>query len=153
MNLSKNLTFDEVTRSETADKLKIRNDNMSDETLANLQALSTSVFQPARDRLGPIRVSSGYRSPELNKAIGGVSNSQHSTGEAFDLQAISTSNSELFHFIKNSLPFDQLIWEFGTDANPEWVHVSYKRNGQNRKMVLKSIKQSGKTVYQNWPSA
>lgn len=150
MNLSKNLTLEEVTRSSTADRLHIRNDNMSNETLENLKAIASNVFQPARDILGPIRISSGYRSPELNKAIGGAQNSQHSVGEALDLQGINTSNSELFHFIKDNLIFDQLIWEFGSNSNPDWVHVSYKRSGSNRKSVIKSVKQDGKTVYLNW---
>lgn len=153
MNLSKNLTLEEVTSSSTADRLHIRNDNMSDDVLENLKAIANNVFQPARDKLGPIKISSGYRSPELNKAIGGVQSSQHSAGEALDLQGIGVSNSDLFHFIKNNLPFDQLIWEFGSDNNPEWVHVSYKRNGGNRKSVLKSVKQNGKTVYLNWTNA
>lgn len=153
MNLSKNLTLEEVTSSSTADRLHIRNDNMSDDVLENLKAIANNVFQPARDKLGPIKISSGYRSPELNKAIGGVQSSQHSAGEALDLQGIGVSNSDLFHFIKNNLTFDQLIWEFGSDNNPEWVHVSYKRNGGNRKSVLKSVKQNGKTVYLNWTNA
>jgi zinc D-Ala-D-Ala carboxypeptidase len=150
MNLSKNLTLEEVTKSATADSVGVRNDNVSDEVLANLLALAESVFQPARDKLGPIRVSSGYRSPELNKAVGGVATSQHSKGEALDLQGIHFENHELFHFIKDNLEFDQLIWEFGDAKNPEWVHVSYKREGQNRKMVLKSIKSDGKTIYPVW---
>lgn len=150
MDLSKNLTLEEVTKSATADKLKIKNDNMTDAVLENLKALATAVFQPAREKLGPIRVSSGYRSPELNKAIGGAQNSQHSVGEALDLQALNATNKELFLFIKDNLPFDQLIWEFGSDANPEWVHVSHKQNSNNRKQVLKSVKQNGKTSYITW---
>ncbi|MBN1990571.1 MAG: peptidase M15 [Bacteroidales bacterium] len=152
MNLSKNLTLDEVTSSSTADRLHIRNDNMSNETLENLKAIAINVFQPARDILGPIRVSSGYRSPELNKAIGGAQNSQHSVGEALDLQGIRSSNNELFHFIKDNLIFDQLIWEFGSNSNPDWVHVSYRRGGGNRNQILISVKENGKTGYKRWPS-
>ncbi|WP_047445410.1 D-Ala-D-Ala carboxypeptidase family metallohydrolase [Alistipes sp. ZOR0009] len=152
MNLSKNLTLEEVTKSSTAEKLKIRNDNMTEEVLANLKALAEAIFQAARDKLGPIRISSGYRSPELNKAVGGSQTSQHSKGEALDLQGISVSNKELFMFIKDHLDFDQLIWEFGTNTNPEWVHVSYRRSGKNRKQVLISVKENGKTGYKNWPA-
>lgn len=152
MNLSKNLTLEEVTKSSTAEKLKIRNDNMTEEVLTNLKALAEAIFQAARDKFGPIRISSGYRSPELNKAVGGSQTSQHSKGEALDLQGISVSNKELFMFIKDHLDFDQLIWEFGTNTNPEWVHVSYRRSGKNRKQVLISVKENGKTGYKTWPA-
>jgi len=150
MNLSENLTLEEVTKSATADRLHVKNDNMSDEVLANLKALAVSVFQPIRNKLGPIRISSGYRSPELNKAIGGATNSQHSVGEALDLQGIKSENHEIFNFIKDNLVFDQLIWEFGDHTDPDWVHVSFKRNGGNRKMILISKKSNGKTLYDPW---
>jgi zinc D-Ala-D-Ala carboxypeptidase len=150
MNLSENLTLEEVTKSATADRLHVKNDNMSDEVLANLKALAVSVFQPIRNKLGPIRISSGYRSPELNKAIGGATNSQHSVGEALDLQGIKSENHEIFNFIKDNLVFDQLIWEFGDHTDPDWVHVSFKRNASNRKMILISKKSNGKTLYDPW---
>lgn len=153
MNLSKNLTLEEVTYSPTAEKMKIKNDQMSDEVLANLKALAENIFQPTRDKLGPIRVSSGYRSPELNKAIGGSTTSQHCNGEALDLQAIAATNKDIFNFIKSTLVFDQLIWEFGTSMSPEWVHVSFRRRGNNRKQILKSVKTNGKTTYQPWPNS
>jgi len=149
MNLSKNLTLAEVTKSATAERLEIDNSSMDDVVLENLKAIATSVFQPARNALGPIRVSSGYRSPALNKAIGGAATSQHSKGEALDLQGIRTGNEQIFHYIKDNLVFDQLIWEFGDDDEPDWVHVSYKRSGKNRNMVLKSVKVNGKTSYLN----
>ena len=150
MNLSQNLTLEEVTKSSTANRLNIDNTNMTVDVLENLKSLAENVFQPARDQLGPIRVSSGYRSPELNKAIGGAITSQHSKGEALDLQGINFENSKLFGYIKDNLEFDQLIWEFGDDDNPDWVHVSYKKNGENRNMILKSVKANGNTVYENW---
>jgi hypothetical protein len=90
-------------------------------------------------------VSSGYRSPELNSLIGGSKTSQHCFGNAADVQ-VEERNHEIFNFIKENLDFDQLIWEFGTDAEPSWVHVSYVQ-GKNRKQVLKAIKVNGKTQY------
>lgn len=119
------------------------------EHIANLRRIAQKVFQPARDFFGvPIRVSSGYRSPELNKAIGGSTRSQHSKGEALDL-IIEGRNMELFFYIKNHLEFDQLIWEFGTDTEPDWVHVSYSE-GKNRGEVLVAEKINGKTSYRKF---
>jgi D-alanyl-D-alanine dipeptidase len=94
----------------------------------------------------PIKISSGYRSPELNKLIGGAKASQHNVGEAVDID-LDGKNGELFSYIVNNLDFDQIIWEFGDDTNPDWVHVSYKSTG-NRKQLLKAVKASGKTQYQ-----
>jgi len=117
------------------------------------------VFQPIRDHFGvPIRISSGYRSAALNKAIGGagktingvyVPSSQHCTGEAVDIDMDGTSvtNAQIFNYIKENLNFDQLIWEFGTDTNPDWVHVSYNSDGAQRKQILKAIKKGGATSY------
>lgn len=152
MNLSKNLTLDEMTRSASAKKYGIKNEP----TLAhleNMRALAVNVFQPIRDHFGkPILISSGYRSEALNKVVGGSSTSQHSKGEAMDIDndGTSVSNKEIFDFIKNNLVFDQLIWEFGNNENPDWVHVSYKSNGVNRKEVLRAKKINGKTIYEKF---
>ncbi len=101
--------------------------------------------------LGVIYVSSGYRSDALNKAIGGSRKSQHSKGEALDLdndnKNVAASNTEIFNYIKDNLDFDQLIWEFGTDENPDWVHVSYLSIDENRKRCLRAYKENGKTKY------
>lgn len=147
MNLSQNLTLAEVTNSNTATRLGIDNTDMTNDVLGNLKALAENVFQPVRNALGPIRISSGYRSPALNQAIGGARNSQHSKGEALDLQGIKCANNEIFRQIKEHLSFDQLIWEFGTEENPDWVHVSFRKDGNNRNMLLKSVKSNGKTSY------
>lgn len=147
MQLSKNLTLKEVTKSATADKKGIDN-NPSNSEIANLEAVAINIFQPVRDTIGqPIRVSSGYRCIELNSSIGGSSTSQHCKGEALDLQGIRSANSEIFNLIKDTMEFDQLIWEFGDDNNPQWVHVSYTTKRDNRKMVLKSIRENGKVRY------
>lgn len=152
MNLSKNLTLDEMTRSVSAKKYGIKNEPTLVH-LENMRALAVNVFQPIREHFGkPIHISSGYRSEALNKVVGGSSTSQHSKGEAMDIDndGTSVSNREIFDFIKNNLDFDQLIWEFGNNEKPDWVHVSYKREGKNRKEILRAVKSNGKTVYQKF---
>ena len=149
MLLSKNLTLAEVTRSESAKRKGISNEPTA-EHLENFRKLALHVFQPIRAHfLVPIHISSGYRSAALNKAIGGASSSQHCTGEAIDIDMDGTSvtNAQVFNYIKDNLNFDQLIWEFGTDKNPDWVHVSYESTGKQRKQVLKAVKSNGKTSY------
>jgi len=149
MKLSEHLDLVEVTRSESAKRRGISN-MPTEEHIQNLKTLAEKVFEPIRANFRqPIRISSGYRSQSLNAAIGGATRSQHSTGEALDIDMDGTalSNKEIFNFIKDKLSFDQLIWEFGTDNNPDWVHVSYSANGNQRKQVLKAIKENGKTKY------
>ena len=149
MQLSKNLSLAEVIRSETAKRKGVS--NMPTEAhIENFKLLAEKVFQPIRDHFGvPIHISSGYRSAALNKAIGGAASSQHCTGEAIDIDMDGTSvtNAAIFNYIKDNLEFDQLIWEFGTDANPDWVHVSYESTGKQRKQILKAKKVGGKTTY------
>jgi hypothetical protein len=158
MQLSKNLALAEVTRSETAKRKGISN-MPTPEHIENFKKLAENVFQQIRDHFGcPIHISSGYRSEALNKAIGGagkmvngkyVPSSQHCTGEAIDIDMDGTSitNKQVFDYIKNNLNFDQLIWEFGTDANPDWVHVSYESTGKQRKQILKAVKKGSATTY------
>jgi len=149
MQLSKNLALAEVTRSETAKRRGISN-MPTPEHIENFKKLAENVFQPIRDHFGvPIRISSGYRSAALNKAIGGASSSQHCKGEAIDIDMDGTTvtNKQIFDFIKDNVNFDQLIWEFGTDTNPDWVHVSYNSDGAQRKQILKAIKKGGATSY------
>ena len=158
MQLSKNLALSEVTRSETAKRRGISN-MPTEEHIENFKKLAENVFQPIRDHFGvPIRISSGYRSEALNKAIGGagkmvngkyVPSSQHCKGEAIDIDMDGTSitNKQVFDYIKEHLPFDQLIWEFGTDTNPDWVHVSFDSEGKQRKQVLKAVKKGSITTY------
>tara|TARA_R110002020_G_C16039114_1_gene753547 strand:+ start:230 stop:688 length:459 start_codon:yes stop_codon:yes gene_type:complete len=150
MKLSNNLSLNEVLISRTAKRLGLSNEPTK-QHLDNLKDISVSVFQPLRDFFDtPIHVSSGYRSYELNKAIRGSKTSQHMKGEALDLDADyydTITNAQIFYYIKNHLVFDQLIWEFGDDNNPNWVHVSFSR-GNNRNKVMKAIKRDGKTVYE-----
>jgi zinc D-Ala-D-Ala carboxypeptidase len=150
MRLSENLTVKEVTKSATAIKHGISNEP-SIEHLENLKAIAENIFQPARAHFGvPIAVTSGYRSQELNKIIGGSSRSQHSKGEALDLDADvygGITNKQLFDYLIDHTDFDQLIWEFGDDQNPDWVHVSYKKEG-NRGEVLRAKRIKGKVHYE-----
>ena len=149
MQLSKNLALSEVTRSETAKRRGISN-MPTPEHIENFKKLAENVFQPIRDHFGvPIRISSGYRSKELNTAIGGSLSSQHCQGEAIDIDMDGTTvkNSEIFNYIKDNLNFDQLIWEFGTDTNPDWVHVSYDSSGKQRKQILVAKRNGSKTTY------
>ena len=151
MQLSKNLTLAECTKSNTAQRLGIDNTPDDDWTIENLRAVAEEVFQPLRDSFGcPIYVSSGYRSEELNRAIGGSKRSQHIQGRALDLDADvfgGCTNGEIFRYILNNLTFDQLIWEFGDQDNPDWVHVSYVRDGLNRGRCLKACRDDRGKVY------
>lgn len=143
MRLSKNLTLKEAIKSNTATRLGI--DNMPEQwEINNLRAVAENVFQPVRDHFGiPIGVSSGYRSKALNRAIGGSKYSQHMIGEALDIDADiygGVTNAEIFNYIKNNLEWDQMIWEFGDDDEPNWVHVSYKEAGRNRKQIKRAYR-------------
>ena len=150
MKISPHLNLAEITRSDTAKRHGIDN-TPSAEHLENFKLLADKVFEPIREHFKtPIFISSGYRSKALNSFIKGSASSQHCTGQAIDID-MDGSNGEVtnrmvFDFIKNKLDFDQLIWEFGTDFNPDWVHVSYVK-GKNRKQKLKAIRTSGKTTY------
>jgi len=145
-NISKHITYKEATHSDTAAKKGIDNTPGASEIIA-MKRLAENIFEPMREHFGkPIRVNSFFRSKALNKVVGGSETSQHVKGEAIDISGIGVSNKELFNYIKNNLDFDQLIWEFGNDSEPQWVHVSYKL-GNNRKNVLKATKVNGKTKY------
>jgi hypothetical protein len=150
MQLSKHLALAEVTRSNEAKRKGISNEP-TPEHLKNFQLLAEKVFEPIREHFAvPIKISSGYRSAALNKAIGGAASSQHCSGEAIDIDMDGTSitNAAIFNYIKDNLNFDQLIWEFGTKANPDWVHVSYESTGKQRKQNLRATRNAaGKTVY------
>lgn len=147
MNLSKNFTLTEFTKSQTALRMGIDN-TPNDEHLESAKKLFVNVVQPVREEFGPTMINSGYRGPELNKAIGGSERSQHCKGEAVDIEVPGVSNYDVAKYIRDNLDFDQLILEFYTPGIPDsgWVHVSYKEEG-NRKQVLTALKEDGKTVY------
>jgi zinc D-Ala-D-Ala carboxypeptidase len=142
MKLSPNFTLAEMLESQTARRKGISEQfTPSPEVINSLRALCKNILQPLRDAIGgPIKVSSGYRTPRLNRAIGGARNSQHMVGEAADIQGLNgLTNKQLFNKIKQlNLPFDQLIWEFGNDQNPAWVHVSF--GPRNRRQVIRVTK-------------
>ena len=150
MKLSDNLSVAEVTKSTTATRLGIDNTPTVSHLIA-LKEVADNIFEPLRLHFGvPIGVSSGYRGKELNEAIGGSKRSQHCHGQALDLDADIygvITNADIFNRIKNHLDFDQLIWEFGTDNEPSWVHVSYVPDGLNRGEILKAYSEGGRTKY------
>ena len=147
--ISKHISDKEGVYSRTATRLGIKN-NPNAEQMENMVAIAEEVFEPLRAYVGgPIKINSFFRSPELNKAIGGSTKSQHCHGQAIDLDDTfgRCTNAEMFEFIKKYLDFDQIIWEFGDDKNPDWVHVSYVSPEENRKRCLKAYKEKGKTNY------
>jgi hypothetical protein len=149
MKLSEHLSLSEVTRSESAKRNGISN-MPTGEHIANFMLLAEKIFEPIREHFGvPIHISSGYRSKELNAKIGGSATSQHCKGQAIDIDMDGSTNgvtnADVFEYIKDNLPFDQLIWEFGNDTNPDWVHVSY--NVKQRGEILKAVKINNVTKY------
>ncbi len=150
MRLSKNFTLSEITRSNTAKRLGISNEPTK-EHIKNIQNLITKIIQPMRNDIGAIRISSGYRSSELNRAIGGSTKSQHCKGQALDLQYWSDGkmdNKKIYDWlIDNAVEFDQMINEFDF----AWIHLSLKEK-KNRKDVLEAYKdEDGDTKYRYAP--
>ena len=147
--ISKHVSYKEGVYSTTATRLGIDN-TPGDDQLHFMELIAEKVFEPLREWVGgPIKINSFYRSPELNKAIGGSSKSQHCKGQAMDIDDTldKVTNAEMFNWIKENLDFDQMIWEFGDDDNPNWVHVSYVSEEKNRNRCLRAFKSGGKTVY------
>ena len=149
MKLSDHVSYKEGVYSTTALRLGLKNDP-SDAHLENMKLICEKVFEPLRVHVGgPIKINSFYRGPELNKAIGGSAKSQHCHGQAMDIDDTygNASNAEMYQWIKANLDYDQMIWEFGTNENPDWVHVSYVNPEANRKRCLKAYRENGKTKY------
>ena len=149
MSISKHISYKEAVYSRTAQRLDIYNhpDNVQKD---NMLLIAKKVFEPLRKWVkGPIKINSFFRSPDLNKAIGGSGKSQHCQGQAIDLDDTfgKATNAEMFNYIKENLDFDQMIWEFGSEDNPDWVHVSYVSEEENRNRCLKAYKKNSKTKY------
>jgi hypothetical protein len=142
VNLSPHITIAEATRTNTG-----LPNYPGPVEYAAMEALAVNVFEPLRLLSGeePIDITSFYRSPKVNTKICGALTSQHPKGEAMDI-SIPGSNKVLFDIIREQLPFDQLIWEYGTDDEPDWIHVSYSVK-RNRGQVLKAVKVNKKTKY------
>ena len=147
--ISRHISYKEGVYSRTATRLNIDN-KPNDDQMQNMCLIAEEVFEPLRVWVGgPIKINSFFRSPELNKAIGGSTKSQHCHGQAIDLDDTfgRATNAEMYEFIRKYLDFDQMIWEFGDDDNPSWVHVSYVSEDKNRNRCLKAYKENGKTKY------
>ena len=149
-NISKHITYAEAIHSNTAKRKCI--DNTPNPTqVENMKILAEKVFEPLREWVGrPIKVNSFFRSAELNEAIGGSKTSQHCKGQAIDVDDVygGKTNAEMYTWIKENLNFDQMIWEFGTDMNQNWVHISYVSEEDNRNRCLKAYKDEyNKTKY------
>jgi len=148
--ISDHVSYREGVRSNTATRLDIDN-TPSSYQLGNMTAVSHNLFEPLRKWVGgPIKINSFFRSEKLNSAIGGSRSSQHCQGRAMDIDDTFgyKTNAEMFNYIKQNLNFDQIIWEFGTDKNPDWIHVSFVSADENRGKSLKATKINGKTAYQ-----
>ena len=149
--ISKHISDKEGVYSRTALRLGIKN-KPTKQQLNNMVKLAEEVFEPLREYAnGPIKINSFFRSPDLNKAIGGSTKSQHCKGQAVDLECLKESNADVAMWIENNLDFDQLILEFYTPGDPRsgWIHISYNEDGKNRKSVLTASRINGKTVYTN----
>lgn len=151
--ISDHISLKEATRSQTATRRGINNQPTEAHHCA-MKDTAVCVFEPVRKHFGkPLYISSFYRSEALNEAIGGSKTSQHSKGEAIDIDADvygGVTNAEVFNYLKDNVDFDQLIWEFGDDNQPDWVHVSYNTTGKCRGQILKAVKVNGKTQYKNY---
>jgi len=148
--ISEHVSLKEGIKSHTATRLNI--DNVPrDLDLINMKTIAEEVFEPLRKFVdGPIAINSFYRSPKLNSAIGGSTSSQHCIGCAIDIDDTygCKTNAEMFEYIKCNLDYDQMIWEFGDDNNPDWVHVSYITEDANRRRCLKAYKENSKIRYE-----
>jgi hypothetical protein len=147
--ISEHISYKEGVYSNTAIRRGIDN-TPNDDQLHFMEIIAEKVFEPLREWVGgPIKINSFFRSPELNTAIGGSKTSQHCKGQAMDIDDTfgKATNAEMYHWIKENLDFDQMIWEFGDDDNPNWVHISYVSPEKNRNRCLKAYKDKGKTKY------
>lgn len=143
--ISPHCSYREATFSITAERRGIDN-TPPPAALDNMRLVAAQCFEPIREQFGPIRITSFYRSPALNKAIGGSQTSDHCLGRSIDVEDIEGANADLFAWARVHLVFDQLISEFGTAEEPAWVHISYRPSG-NRQQVLRATRVNGAVRY------
>ena len=147
--ISEYISYKEATYSNTANSLGIKNEP-TETHIKNMKTVAEKVFEPLREWVGgPIKVNSFYRSEATNRAVGGTGKSQHCKGQAIDIDDVfgHKTNAEMFHYIKDNLEYDQIIWEFGDEHNPNWIHISYDKNN-NRNRALRAVKKGGRTKYE-----
>ena len=147
--ISKHISYKEGVYSTTALRRNIAN-NPNEEQLNNMKLIAEKIFEPLRAWVGgPIKINSFFRGADLNKAIGGSTRSQHCKGQAMDIDDTfgHKTNAEMYYYIKDNLDFDQMIWEFGDNDNPDWVHISYVSPEENINRCLKAYRKDGKTKY------
>ena len=149
MKISDHITYAEAIHSNTAKRKGIDN-TPSEAQVTAMKLLAEKVFEPLRKWVGgPIKVNSFFRSEALNESIGGAATSQHCKGQAIDIDDVygRKTNADMYHWIQQNLDYDQMIWEFGTDMQPNWIHVSYVSEEKNRNKCLKAYKEHGRTKY------
>lgn len=147
--ISDHISYREGVYSHTAKRLGLKN-VPNEVQLENMKLIAEKIFEPLRKYVeGPIKVTSFFRSRSVNTAIGGSRTSQHILGLAMDLDDVYgfKTNAEMYRWIKENLNFDQLIWEFGDDDNPDWIHVSYVSEEENRNRCLRARRVNNKTTY------
>ena len=149
--ISKHVSYKEATHSATAVRRNLDN-TPNKEQLQCMKDIAENLFEPLRKWVGgPIKINSFFRGEPVNKAIGGSTRSQHMKGQAMDIDDTFgyKTNAEMYYYIKDNLDFDQMIWEFGDDKNPNWVHISYVTHRPNRKKLTIAYKENGRTKYIN----
>ena len=147
--ISKHVSYNEGIRSRTADRRGLDN-TPNEEQLKCMKEVAENLFEPLREWVGgPIKINSFFRGEPVNTAIGGSTRSQHMKGQAIDIDDTfgHKTNAEMYHYIKDNLDFDQMIWEFGDDKNPNWVHISWVSHRPNRKKLTIAKRIDGKTRY------
>ena len=148
-NISKHISWHEGTYSRTGERRDLDNTPNKDQ-LKCMKEVAENLFEPLREWVGGgIKINSFFRGEPVNTAIGGSTRSQHMKGQAIDIDDTfgHKTNAEMYHYIKDNLDFDQLIWEFGTDENPNWLHISWVSHRPNRKKLTIAKKVDGKTKY------
>jgi len=147
--ISKHISYHEGTYSQTGVRRDLDN-TPDDKQLKRMEEVAENLFEPLREWVGgPIKINSFFRGEPVNTAIGGSRKSQHMKGQAIDIDDTfgHKTNAEMYHYVKDNLDFDQLIWEFGTDKNPNWLHISWVSHRPNRKKLTVAKKVNGKTRY------